>query len=418
MRVLVITSIDFSSRMHQRTHDLVSYLSKFHEVVVIHNPCLIRNIRKPVASMLIRNMLSFLLRPLQLSIFHNKNGKAILLVGTRQPFSTESEMLERSSPLFRLLLYVAQPFFHMFLIFSPAFSFFASLYPSKYDVCIAEGPWGGAVSTLLRKAHVVQKVVYEDLDFFPAYAGINSKTKLGYYLTHWIERNAIRRADLVISVGHLLADLRKSQGAKEVHVLSNGYSNEFSQLSPNLTSTTVAYAGALTDWSGVLDLIKAIELASESIPDIRLLIMGDGPKKAYLEKVISCDGIGKRVEFVGKLEYEMVGDVLAKASVGAAIFVPSQLTKYAVMCKLMDYLGVGLPVLAIDFGENGALVKQNEAGICVKCDPESIANGLVKLLQDPKLLAAYSAKAKEAARGKDWDSILKDETELIEKCKG
>lgn len=414
MKVLVITSIDFRFRMHQRTHDLVNYLSRFHEVTVIHNPCLIQNGNDFSIKMLVSKVLTLLAASLESRVWSNEEGRKILLVGTRQLFSTESQLLERHNLLSRIIRYVVQPFYQIFLMLSPALAFFVFLRPKKYDVCVAEGPWAGIVSILLRKGCRVRKVVYEDLDFFPAYVSINLKNKLGYYLTHWIERNVVKRVDLVVSVGNSLKRLRKSQGARQVYVLSNGYLGKFLQLSPDLTSNTVVYAGALTDWSGVDRLIEAVKLASKSIPDIRLLVVGDGPKRKYLEGLVASDGMRKKVEFLGKVPYEEVGDILAKASVGAAVFIPSLLTKYVVMCKLMDYLGAGLPILATDFGENGALVRETETGVCVKFNPWSIANGIIRLLQNPRLLAECSMNARTTAKDLAWGTILSKEAKLIE----
>jgi len=360
-------------------------------------------------------MLALIAAPLEFQVWVSQEGKKIPLLGTRHLFSTESRLMEGHNLLWRIIRYVVHPFYHIFLIMSPILAFLALLRSNKYDVCVAEGPWAGIASILLRKGLRVRRVVYEDLDFFPAYVSISSKNNLGYYLTHWIERNALKRADLVISVGRLLERLRKSQGARRVHVLSNGYLGSFSQVSPDLSSNTVVYAGGLTDWSGVDRLIEAVELASGVIPDLRLLVAGDGPMRNYLENLVASRGLGKRVEFVGKVAYEEVRDILGKASVGAAVFVPSLLTKYAVMCKLMDYLGIGVPILATDFGENGALIKETGSGVCVRYDPWSIANGLIKLLEDPKLLAECSMNARAARKGRDWDSVLSKEVDLIER---
>ncbi len=404
--------------MHQRTHDLVQYMSRFHEVTVIHNPSLDHSRQRghTLLSMgaIASGLLSLFLRPLHREVVQ-KNKTRIMLAGTFQPFSMESEMPSRRNGIFRALIFLLQPFFQIFLIVSPLFAFFMLLRPRKYDVCIAEGPWAGLASIALRRRSRVRKVVYEDLDFFPAYAGISSKNRLGYYLTHWIERNAVKKADLVVSVGSLLAKLRRLQGAKQVRVLGNGYSRAFLKLAPDLTTKTVVYAGALTDWSGVETLISAVKLASELVPELRLLVVGDGPERSSLENFALASGMSSRVEFVGKVTYEEVGDILAKASIGAAVFVPSALTKYSVMCKLMDYLGVGLPVLVTDFGENSSIVREAGAGLCVEYRSESISEGLIELMKNPKLLKECSERAKKISLDRDWDTILAEEREVIEK---
>jgi glycosyltransferase involved in cell wall biosynthesis len=290
---------------------------------------------------------------------------------------------------------------------------FACPNPRKYEVCIAEGPWAGVAAIIIKKMGIVKRVVYEDLDFFPAYTFSILKSNFSYHLTYWIEKNAVKRADLVISVGSLLAELRKHQGAKEVHVLSNGYDKRFLDITPDIRSKTIVYAGALANWSGVDKLIEGFRIASTVIPDLQLIIAGDGTEIDTLKNLVKSYGLSEKIKFLGKIPYEDIGHILAKASVGAVIFAPSELTKYAVMCKMMDYLGVGLPILAIDFGETGTFVRNERVGLCVKYDSLSIGENLIRLFKNQRLLIEFHKNAKMAAKGKDWDTILKKEEQLI-----
>jgi glycosyltransferase involved in cell wall biosynthesis len=66
--------------------------------------------------------------------------------------------------------------------------------------------------------------------------------------------------------------------------------------------------------------------------------------------------------------------------------------------KLFDYMREGKPVIAPDFAiEVARIVDEAEAGILVEItDPEAIATGILRLLQDPALAQRLGAQGRKA----------------------
>ena len=62
------------------------------------------------------------------------------------------------------------------------------------------------------------------------------------------------------------------------------------------------FAGRLVDWKGVDYLIKSLQLISRAIPKIKLLILGDGPEKLKLEKLVYDLDLLYNVEFMGEIK--------------------------------------------------------------------------------------------------------------------
>jgi len=282
-----------------------------------------------------------------------------------------------------------------------------------YDICFALDPWSGVVALVLKKLRKVKMLVYEDADHCSSYMFIRIGSRLAYYITDFIERNVVRRADIIISISKTLARLRRRQGAKHVYATINGFGKHLYGVTPDLSSNTIIYAGMLAEWTGVKELILGVKKALEKNPNIRLLIVGEGSLQPLLERMVKENNISENVIFLGRIPYENMHMVLSRASIGAAVFTPSETMRYAIMLKLMDYLGAGLPVIVTDFGENARIVKHAKAGICVKCNPDSIAHGILNLLNDKNKLHYYSQNAKNFSRGKDWDSLLNRELGII-----
>lgn len=98
---------------------------------------------------------------------------------------------------------------------------------------------------------------------------------------------------------------------------------------------------------------------------------------------------------------------------------PSRSDKYMDFCmpvKLFEYLSRGLPVVATSCLETAAFVRKNGFGAVAECNPESLANVIAALCDDPARLKQYRENAVGALRGGNlWkhrvEKIVADLTE-------
>ena len=97
--------------------------------------------------------------------------------------------------------------------------------------------------------------------------------------------------------------------------------------------------------------------------------------------------------------------------------IPRRKDKYndlAIPVKLFEYLSFGIPVIVTDCNEMGRFVKKNECGLVCKDTPESLADSILKLINDFGLYEYLSKKAKKTIlngnlwidRAKTVESIL------------
>lgn len=112
-------------------------------------------------------------------------------------------------------------------------------------------------------------------------------------------------------------------------------------------------------------LIEAFDSVSETLPDARLTIMGDGPERQRIERMISERGLSDRVSMTGRYTREMFAEALSKSDV---FVLPSRSETFGVVYA--EALSSGVPVIAtrcggpedIVNGENGILVDVDDAG--------------------------------------------------------
>jgi glycosyltransferase involved in cell wall biosynthesis len=139
----------------------------------------------------------------------------------------------------------------------------------------------------------------------------------------------------------------------------------------------VLYFGRLSSEKGVADLIRAMKLLSE----IRLVVAGDGPQRADLEKITSMLGL-TNVTFTGHLEKRDLEKLISSAQF--TIF-PSY--AYETMGKsILESYAQGRAVVASDLGSRRELIQEGKTGLLYPVgDVQQLAAAIVRLQRNPTL---------------------------------
>lgn len=284
-----------------------------------------------------------------------------------------------------------------------------------YDVAIfghAENAW---MARLLKSSGRVQRLIYDDWDYLPGW----ERNRLSMRLMAGRERLCVREADAVITVNALLGQLRIQQGAKQVLVVPNGVNLPlFARAREKISHPpTLIYMGTLSPLWGIDLAIKAMPALLDSIPNIRLLIVGAGPTEADLRALKTLShalDVTERVSFLGHLEYEALPAVLGEADIGIATSLPrSQFRRYASPLKLIEYMAAGLPVIATRVGQTEITMEQAGAGILIDRSVEEFVAAAVRLLSDQKLYEHCAQSAITYAADFDWDLLLEQAYQYV-----
>jgi glycosyltransferase involved in cell wall biosynthesis len=157
----------------------------------------------------------------------------------------------------------------------------------------------------------------------------------------------------------------------------------------------VLFLSRLDPIKNVEGLLRAFSLIAGSQPDARLVIAGDGETGcvAGLKQLADELDLADRVVWAGFVD----GDLKASAFAAAQVFVlPSFSENFGIAAA--EALMAGLPCV---LGKGVAIAGEiAEAGACVAVepDPDSIAQGLMKLLCDDALRASMAGRAAALAR--------------------
>ena len=127
-------------------------------------------------------------------------------------------------------------------------------------------------------------------------------------------------------------------------------------------------------------MLRAVRMAADRIPGLRLDIVGDGPSRQHLEALKTDLGLEGRVTFLG---YH--ADVAPFLSAADA-FVLSSISE-GVSIALLEAMASGLPAIATDVGGNREVIVDGVTGVLTPAgSAEALAEAIVRLESDPGVL--------------------------------
>lgn len=155
--------------------------------------------------------------------------------------------------------------------------------------------------------------------------------------------------------------------------------------------------------------IRATKIALHSVPNLKLIIMGDGVLRKNLEKLVDDLEMRDSVLFTGFVSREMIASANKCADIS---LMPSDTDTLPTVT--IEAMATGQPIVAIYDKAVLDLVKDNENGFIVKKDPEEFANAMVKLLQDEKLREKFGKDSFEKSKQFSVESTITNLVNLYE----
>jgi glycosyltransferase involved in cell wall biosynthesis len=158
-------------------------------------------------------------------------------------------------------------------------------------------------------------------------------------------------------------------------------------------------------------LIRAIAQVHAQHPDVRLVLIGDGPEKQTLETMVAQLGIAERVTFTGQLPFEKVPDYLKAAD----LFSFASVTETQGLVTI-EAMAAGLPVVAVDGSGTHDIVDHGKNGFLVENDPDALASATSEMLSSPQQMKQFSAAALKKAKTFDINRLGKQMIKVYERA--
>jgi glycosyltransferase involved in cell wall biosynthesis len=197
---------------------------------------------------------------------------------------------------------------------------------------------------------------------------------------------ALRRARRVIVPSRYLADVAVAWGLdpERVTVVHNP--------APDVAVDGVPERRGLV-FAGRITRQKALETALAAVarvPDVELLVVGDGPDRKRLEAHARDVGLSGRVRFVGSVPR---ADVLQRLAAAEALVLSSDWENFP--HTAVEALALGTPLIATAVGGVPEVVVDGVNGLLVPPgDPDALAGAIARFAGSPELRASLSDAAR------------------------
>ena len=150
---------------------------------------------------------------------------------------------------------------------------------------------------------------------------------------------------------------------------------------------TAVYAGLHGIAQGLGQIIKAAVKLENIIPELQIILIGDGPEKAHLIDSVEELNISN-FTFVEPQTKEKMPGIWASANI--ALISLKQYIPGAVPSKLYEAMASGVPVIMIGEGEPEHIVTSANCGVTVKTNNQNaLVEAFIKLTNDQKLKNAF-----------------------------
>jgi glycosyltransferase involved in cell wall biosynthesis len=228
-----------------------------------------------------------------------------------------------------------------------------------------------------------------------------------WYDTDWmvrlygrLDRFVLRKYARVVAVSDEVRTRLLKAGVREerIRIVRNGIDlRPFEGAKATLRAelgggTIVGLVGRLAWEKGVDVFLRAAARVLVELPEVRFVVVGDGPDRAMLEGLIGELGIGARVAMLGRRE-DMAGVV---ASLDVMVSASRQ---EGLPMAILEGMASGRAMVATAVGEVPKLVVDGKTGVLVAAeDVEALAAGIAGLVRDTERRTRLGAAAREMVR--------------------
>jgi glycosyltransferase involved in cell wall biosynthesis len=171
-----------------------------------------------------------------------------------------------------------------------------------------------------------------------------------------------------------------------------------------LDAPLLVYVGRLSPEKGVSKLLAEFATASKRLPELHLMLIGDGPSKNRIKQEVYQLNLSKHVVLVGSLNQEKVSLYLSTAEA----FVSASETEVHPL-SVIEALAAGKPVVAIASPGITDIVDNHVTGLLVSNESGVLSNAIVRIVRDKKL-RRHMSKAARRASGRYHIQFTVDQT--------
>ena len=255
------------------------------------------------------------------------------------------------------------------------------------------------------------KVILDIHDPMPnTFASKFKQGERGFFfrLLLWQELLSAAYAHQVITVHHPVKDgvlLKHGLRDEKIQVVANFPDENIFKLRKGFeinAGLRLAFHGTILERSGLRILVTALSRLKHK-DKVFARIIGEGDFAAELGRLIKSLGLEKVVEFDNRsYPVHLIPDRIADCNVGLVPLEISSITDYALPLKLVEFISMGMPVVAVRNKAIAYYLKEEDCLFYQWDNPDSLRDVLDRVAEQPELLLKYRERSMELRREFLW----------------
>ena len=227
----------------------------------------------------------------------------------------------------------------------------------------------------------------------------------------WLSTRFADRCDAVIAPSSLIRDELRERGVRApIAVIPTGVDVE--QFRPGdraaarhalglpAGGSVLLYVGRLDREKSVDRVLLAFDRVASTVPDARLVLVGQGTESGRLRALAEGLGAAARVTFLGARHHDDLVECYRAAN--AFLFASETETQGLV---LAEAAACGIPAVAVHAPGCAEVVRDGETGLLTKGDPTALAEAAIGLLLDESRRRSMGLAARAVAEA-EFDTRL------------
>ena len=212
--------------------------------------------------------------------------------------------------------------------------------------------------------------------------------------TKFLEKRVYSRADLIATLTPKLSSYVTDLGADAARVKLLPMPVDTNMFHPSPASDelrqrwgfngkdqVIVFIGTLFEFSGLDVLFHHFSEVVKQVPEAKLLVVGDGPQRPKLERVITELGLQRQVTITGFEPYQMMPEYINLGTICINSFLTTEATRDIFPGKIVQYLACGKAVVATALPGMLAVIPGEEQGVIYADSAGEMAPKIISLLK-------------------------------------
>jgi 1,2-diacylglycerol 3-alpha-glucosyltransferase len=233
-------------------------------------------------------------------------------------------------------------------------------------------------------------------------------------LLYLLGKMFLKNADAIIAVSSAVEKDSKIMTSKPIYRIFNGVDSEDTTVKDSLPFDTegkiiIATVARMTKKKGVQNIVYVAPSLLARYKNLMFVMVGDGPLRKKLEKMVEEKGLSKNFYFTGEVLRERVLGYLEQADIFA---LPSSDEAFGI--SILEAISKNVPVVAMNHSGVSDIIKNGVSGYLANNVTE-FTSCLQTLIENPALRTSFAHEANQGLSNFDWDRIYEQTSQVYSK---